>query len=84
MHAHVHYSTNALNIITKIRRRSKCPSMDKESVKTHTHTEYYSTIKEEWNLANCDNMDGLWGHTLSEISQSEKDKYHTILFICDT
>ena len=29
----------------------------------HTHTmECYSAIKKEWNLANCDNMDGPRGY----------------------
>ena len=44
--------------------------MDKEDVihthtHTHTHTrlEYYSTIKKEWNLAICNNMDGPRGYS---------------------
>ena len=46
---------------------------------THTHAytkkeEYHSAIK-EGNPAICDNTDEPWGHMLSEISQTQKDKY---------
>ena len=29
--------------------------------KVHT-IEYYSALKKEWDLAICENMDGVWGH----------------------
>ena len=34
------------------------------------------------NFTLCNNMDGPGEHMLSEISQSEKDKYHVISLIC--
>ena len=43
--------------------------------------EYYSAIKKR-NLAIFNNMDDLEGIRLSEISQTEKDKYYMISLIC--
>jgi len=45
---------------------------------THTHTEYYSAIKKNEILPFATTWIELEGIMLSEISQSEKDKYHTI------
>ena len=38
--------------------------------------EYYSVIKREGNNAVCSNMDGPGDCDTSEVSQTEKDKYH--------
>ena len=38
--------------------------------------EYYSAINEEWNNAICSNMTDLEIILLSEVCQTEKDKYH--------
>ena len=40
--------------------------------------EYDSAIKEEWHNAICRNVDGLGGHMLCEINQTEKDKYYMV------
>ena len=42
------------------------------------HAEILFSPKKEENLAICNNMDDLEGILLSEISQTKKDKYHTI------
>ena len=44
--------------------------------------EYYPAIKRERNFAICSNMMYLEGIMLSEISQTEKDKYCMISLIC--
>ena len=41
--------------------------------------EYYSAIKREWNLAICDNMDGVWGIMLNKTRQ--KNKYCIHLYV---
>ena len=38
--------------------------------------------EKELNLAICSNVDGTEGIMLSEISQSEKDRYHMFSLIC--
>ena len=43
--------------------------------------EYYSAMKKSLNNAICSNINGLRDITLSEVSQTEKDKY--ILLICE-
>ena len=69
--------------------------MDKEDVKythththTHTHTkhtmEYYLAIKKSEILPFVATWMDLEGITLSEISQTEKDKYCMISLICGT
>ena len=48
---------------------------------THTHTEYYSTIKKNKMLpfaTTCMNLEGIM---LSEIGQTEKDKYIVISYM---
>ena len=46
--------------------------------------EHFSIMrKKKWNHDICDNMDGPWNITSSEISQTEKDKYCIISFICE-
>ena len=47
--------------------------MDKEEV-VYMYNGILFSHKKEWNLAICNNMDGLYGMMLSEISQKEKDK----------
>ena len=61
--------------------------MDKEDVHTHTYThtmEYYSAIKKNEILSFAATWMGLEGIMLSEISQTEKDKYqyYTLSLIC--
>ena len=62
--------------------------MDKEDVVyiymyTHTHTmEYYSAIKENGIFPFKTTWMDLKGIMLSEISQTEKDKYSMLPFIC--
>ena len=61
--------------------------MAKEDViHTHTHTHTDNGIlfiqKKEESLSTCDNMDGPLGFMLSEISQTEKDKYYMISLTC--
>ena len=49
----------------------------------YTHTiEYYSTIKKNEILPFAASWMDLEILILSEISQKEKDKYHTLLLIC--
>ena len=56
--------------------------MDKESVVYMYTMEYYSAIKKKRNLAICDNMVDPEDIMLSEISRTEKDKYHMISLTC--
>ena len=84
----------ALFIITKLWKEPKCPSTDEWIKKmwyththrhthTHTHTmEYYSTIRKNNYPTFASTWMGLEEITLSEISQSEKDKYHMISLTC--
>ena len=86
---------DALFTIAKIWKQRKCPSIDEWIIKsrythTHTHTQTQThtgggilfSHKKKWNLATCNNIKGPHGHyALSEISQSEKDKYHMTSFL---
>ena len=50
---------------------------------THTHTmEYYSAMKKNENLLFSTTWMNLEGIMLSEISQTKKDKYCMLSFIC--
>ena len=78
----------ALFTITKIWKQPKCPSVD-EWIKYlwDTYTmDYYLDIKNKRrkNFTLCNSMDGFGEHQnhLSEISTSEKDKYHMISLTC--
>ena len=59
-------------------------SLNRQMGKTtmrHLHNGILFIHKKEENFTLCDNMD-LENIMLSEISQSEKDKYHVISLIC--
>ena len=70
--------------ITKIWKQHKCPSID-ECIKQlwDTYTmEYYSAVKKKKILLFATLWIDLENIMLSEISQSDKDKYHVISLIC--
>ena len=70
--------------ITKIWKQPKCPSVDewiKQLWGIYT-MEYYSAIKQKKNLHFATAWMDLENIILSEISQSERDKYHMIPLIC--
>ena len=74
----------ALFTIAKTWKQPKCPSTD-ESIKKmwHVYTkEYYSAIKRNEILPFVATWMDLEGIVLSEINQTEKDKYCMVLFIC--
>ena len=76
--------TAALFTIAKIWKQPKCPSRDKWIKKLwDMYTmEYYLAIKKKKTLpfaAACRDLENIM---LSEISQSEKHKYHMISLIC--
>ena len=48
--------------------------MEKEEV-AHTHNKILLSLKKEWNLVICNNMDGPRGYYLSR-NKSDEDKYH--------
>ena len=74
----------ALSTIAKVWKEPKCPSMDEWIKKMwYIYTmEYYSAIKKNEILPFATTWIELEGIMLSEISQSEKDKYHMISLIC--
>ena len=76
--------TAALFTITKIWKQHQCPSVDewiKQLWDIYT-MDYYSAVKKKEVLP----FETVWmvleNILLSEISQSEKDKYHMISLIC--
>ena len=75
----------ALFTNTKIWKQPKCPSVDewiKQLWDIYTNRILLNNEKEE-KLTLCNSMDlDLENTMLSEISQSERDKYHMISFIC--
>ena len=74
----------ALFIIARTWTQPKCPSTDewlKEMWYIYT-MEYYSTIKKNEILPLAETWMDLEGILLSEISQTEKDKYYMISLIC--
>ena len=78
-HVHPHVYSSTINN-SKVWKEPKCPSMD-EWIKKMWYLdtmEYYSTIKKNEILPFATTWMELEGIMLSEISQSEKDKYHMI------
>ena len=75
----------ALFTIAKIRKQPKCPSTNEWIKKMwHIYTmEYYSAIKKDEILPLATTWMDLEGIILSEISQTEKDKYCMISLICE-
>ena len=74
----------ALFTITKIWKQSMCPSGDEWIKKLwYIYTvEYYLLVKKKETLPFVIAWIDLESIMLSEISQSEKDKYHIISLIC--
>ena len=74
--------TAALFMTAKICKQLKCPSTDKSIKKAavHIHNEILAIKKNEILPFVTARMD-LEGIMLSEISQSEKDKYHMVSLI---
>ena len=74
----------ALSTIAKSWKEPRCPSTDDWIGKLWSiyTMEYYSAIKENDFSTFAASWTALEEIMLSEISQSEKDKYHVILFIC--
>ena len=73
----------ALFTIAKIWKQPKCPSTDEWIKKWYIYTmEYYSVIKKNKILPSAAPWMDLEGIMLSEISQTEKDKYCMISLIC--
>ena len=70
--------------IAKIWKQHKCPSVDewvKQLWDIYT-MEFYLAMKKKKVLPFMTTWMDLEDNTLSEISQSEKDKYHMISLIC--
>ena len=74
----------ALYTIAKIWKEPKCPSIDEwiNQLWDISTMEYYSAIKRNKILPFATIWMDLENIMLSEISQSEKDKYHVISLIC--
>ena len=74
----------ALFTITKTWKQPKCPSTN-EWIKKMWYMctmEYYSAIKKNEIMPFATTWMDLEDIMLSEVSQTEKDKYHMISFIC--
>ena len=76
--------TAALFTIARTRKQPKCPSTDEWLKKMwHLYTlEYYSAIKKNEIMPFAATWMDPEIVILSEISQTEKDKYHMISLIC--
>ena len=76
--------TAALFTVVKIWKQPKCPSTDEQIKKIWYMypTEYHSAIKQNEILLFVAMWMDLEGIMLSEISQTEKDKYCMISFMC--
>ena len=74
----------ALLTVSKTWKQPKCPSTDEWLQKMwHIYTmEYYSAIKKNEIMAFAATWMDLEIIILSQVSQMEKDKYHTISLIC--
>ena len=82
MHVNVH---STLYTIARTWKQPKCPSTDEWVKKMwYIYTlEYYSTIKKNENLPFATTWMDLDGIMLSEINQTEKDKYCIVSLICE-
>ena len=75
--------TEALFIIAKTWKQPKCPSTDEWIKKWCIYTmEYYSALKKNEMMPFAATWMDLEIIILSEVSHSEKDKYHMISLIC--
>ena len=75
--------TAALFTIAKIWKQAKHPSTDEWIKMWYIYTmEYYSAIKKNEIMPFAATWMQLEIIILSEVSQKEKDKYHTISLIC--
>ena len=73
----------ALFTIAETRKQSKCLSTDEWIKMWHIYTtEYYSAIKKNEIMPFAATWMDLETIILSEVSQTEKDKYHMISLIC--
>ena len=74
----------ALFIVTKIRKQPRFPSVDEwiQQLWDIYTMEYYSAVKRKKILLFVTLWLGLVNIMLSEISQSEKDKYYVISVTC--
>ncbi|KAF0875803.1 LORF2 protein, partial [Crocuta crocuta] len=73
-----------LSTTAQLWKGPKCPSTDEwrcGRCHTHTHTQWNDSVIKKEILPSAIWMD-LEGTMLSEMSQSEKDKYHMISLIC--
>ena len=80
-----HMFTSALFTIANIWKQPKCLSVDEwiKKAVVHLHNGTLLSCKREGNLTFCNSKRmNLESTTLSEISQSEKDKYHMISLMC--
>ena len=76
----------ALFTIAKIWKQPKCPSVDewiKQLWHVYTMELYFATVKKKKVLPFVTVWMDLEDIMLSEISQSEKNKYHMISLICE-
>ena len=75
----------ALFTISKIWKQPKCPSVDEwiEQLWDIYTMECYSTVKKKKVLPFATVWMDMENILLSEISQAEKDKYHTISLMCE-
>ena len=78
------FTTAALFTVAKIWKQLKCPSIEEWIQKMwYIHTmEYHSPQKKNEIMPFAATWMDLEIITLSELSQTEKDKYHMILLIC--
>ena len=74
----------ALFTIAKTWKQPKCPSAEEWMTKMYYiyTVEYYSAIKKNEIMPSAATWMNLEMIMLSEISQTEKDKYHLISLIC--
>ena len=76
--------TAAISTIAKLWKEPQCPSTNEWTEKMWSiyTMEYYSAIRKDEYVPFTSTSMELEGVLLSEISQSEKDNYHMISFIC--